>query len=485
MKVSFALGLFFDYHFFARDNRRVKRRHAILLASMTACASSVDTQELNQYPLRAEDTADTGQDVSYMGPRRDFDQDRATHEKRYCLDTDGDGAIKVDEAGEPVVEIVYHHVATTRKELVPCFPEDIGNGLLEAMGLYDDFKKENPEANYADFEAAYRKPSDCNDDDSSIHPGAEELRANGVDENCDGEDAPEIIRFLKDEDFDGFHDPDAQAIEIECDGSFSQAAECITHSKRGFVLEEESFGEDCNDSDFQVNPDAPERVGEFGDENCDGLSECYQDADGDGVAIDTIVYSEDPDCDDPGESYILSQSPDCDDNEPLAKPGNSEVPHNGIDDDCDNEVDEWACTVSFTTELSYRSSIGMYVRIFDDEGYSVDFTYGRTPQNPGVPYRAEQAWLAPLMDISDSPAFHHFSTDGASIAGVELKFPALNLARNLGDVIPAFDPNVEVPPLQLPLAACNPGQGGATSGLFCEPMDIDRTVVCHFSLPTE
>ena len=46
------------------------------------------------------------------------------------------------------------------------------------------------------------KPSDCNDADASIHPGAVDVPDNGIDEDCSGADAVNLDR-----DGDGFQRP--------------------------------------------------------------------------------------------------------------------------------------------------------------------------------------------------------------------------------------------------------------------------------------
>lgn len=56
--------------------------------------------------------------------------------------------------------------------------------------------------------------TDCNDADPSIHPGAEEVCGNDVDENCDGVAEPCIvINPLPDEDGDGY------TVDVDCDDS--------------------------------------------------------------------------------------------------------------------------------------------------------------------------------------------------------------------------------------------------------------------------
>ncbi len=74
---------------------------------------------------------------------------------------------------------------------------------------------------------------DCDDDDPTVYPGADEVPYDGIDQDCDGED-------LTDVDGDGF---DAT----------------------------EAGGTDCDDSAADVNPDAMEIPCSGVDENCDTL----------------------------------------------------------------------------------------------------------------------------------------------------------------------------------------------------------------------
>jgi hypothetical protein len=116
------------------------------------------------------------------------------------------------------------------------------------------------------------KPSDCNDSNPNIHPGANDIPENGVDEDCNGSDAVNL-----DHDGDHFNRP-----------------------------------QDCDDGNAGINPSATDVPGNGIDEDCSGADAVNNDKDGD----------------------KSSPPADCNDNNPRIHPGAHDTPGNHLDEDC-------------------------------------------------------------------------------------------------------------------------------------------------------
>ncbi len=168
---------------------------------------------------------------------------------------------------------------------------------------------------------------DCDDDDASQYPGADEV-CNGDDDDCDGvtdeDDAVDAPTWYGDSDGDGFGD--AAVTEITCD------------QPTGYVLD----GNDCDDADAAQHPEAEELCnGE--DDDCDGeidedealdVSTWHRDSDGDGFGdADASIEA----CEAP--SGYVENNTDCDDGDAAQHPGADEY-CNDEDDDCDLDIDE-------------------------------------------------------------------------------------------------------------------------------------------------
>ena len=162
---------------------------------------------------------------------------------------------------------------------------------------------------------------DCDDSDASVNPGATEV-CNGVDDDCDGQvDEGVQNTYYADTDGDGY-------------GDASNSTEACS-APAGYV----SDNTDCDDSDANVNPGATEVCNGI-DDDCDGQVDegvqntYYADTDGDGYGDDGNTTEA---CSAPA-GYV-SDNMDCDDSDASVNPGATEV-CNGVDDDCDGQVDE-------------------------------------------------------------------------------------------------------------------------------------------------
>ncbi len=227
-------------------------------------------------------------------------------------------------------------------------------------------------------------PDDCDDQDATVYPMADEI-CDGKDNDCDGavddedtvyptpQDAPvpnEAPEWYRDSDGDGYGSDDDIVVACSApDGYVAQGGDCNDEDPRfhpnaieddcsdpndyncdgsvayadedqdGFLACVAEGAPDCNDQDATVYPGA-EEVCDEQDNDCDGsvdeevTLEFYLDADGDGFGDPAVTVQA---CSAP-DGYV-ENSADCNDAEPTAFPTANEI-CDGIDNDCDLEVDE-------------------------------------------------------------------------------------------------------------------------------------------------
>ena len=245
------------------------------------------------------------------------------------VDADGDGVEETDDCDDEDPSAYPGAIESCDGVDNDCDGEIDNDPVYETFYIDfdgDGFGSEEVESCDGQPEDTVVWGGDCHDDDVLAFPGASE-RCNGMDDDCDTDIDEDVlyVTVYPDSDGDGY-------------GSIASGAE----ECNGVPLGSTTRTGDCDDTDDQVFPSAPEQCNDR-DDDCDGVIdedvvylEWWPDADGDGYgdgSIDAEVT-----CDWAPDGFVGNDE-DCDDSNNTVNPGAPEL-CDDADNDCDETVDE-------------------------------------------------------------------------------------------------------------------------------------------------
>ncbi len=265
---------------------------------------------------------------------------------------------------------------------------------------------------------------DCDDLDDRVHPDRVEF-CDGVDQNCDGDeaDASDATTWYTDADGDGFGVDDSAVWACEApSGAVDVGGDCLDDPALDpDGLWHPSADEACGDPDYNCDGDADLEdsdgdgmLGCEGDcddldpavylgatESCDALdNDCDGEVDGD--SVETTFYRDD-DLDGFGdpeatlsactapEGYV-EEGEDCDDTDEDTWPGAPEICEDGVINSCTRDADEatrlcsWTDEPALTYSLAREGIKGEVANVGDATGDGLDdlvFTTAEVRLLPG------------------------------------------------------------------------------------------------------
>jgi hypothetical protein len=235
------------------------------------------------------------------------------------------------------------NINTAATELCNHIDDDC-SGTIDDGLVFDTYYADNDGDTYGDANNSIyecSQPSgyvtnntDCNDNSSNQNAASTEI-CNGEDDDCDGtiDNGLIFLDFYSDIDGDGF-------------GSGDVTSSC-TDLGAGYT----DNNTDCDDTNGGVYPGAEELCNSI-DDNCDGLTD-------DGTLTVYFIDNDGDTYGNPSVSILACTQPigytpddnDCNDTDANINPGAEDIGGNGIDENCDGEIDNSIFEVNASISL--------------------------------------------------------------------------------------------------------------------------------------